>query len=133
MSFVARPRLAALCGLALIGLAATASAGLRWAYPVFISDSSRYAVGTLSDARASADSVQYIGCYHNSSNNASCYATNASGLSRSCSTSNPAHLTVIRSIGAESYVYFQWNTDGTCNYILVDNGSRFKPAATSGF
>ena len=133
MSLATRRRLTAICGLALIGIAATATAGLRWAYPVTINDGSRFAVGTLSDARASADGVQYIGCYHNTSNNASCYATNASGLSRSCSTSNAAHLTVIRSITPESYIYFVWNTDGTCNYILVDNGSRFKPAATSGF
>ena len=39
---------------------------------------------------------------------------------------------MIRSLTPESYVYFQWNTDGTCSYVLVENSSRFKPAATSG-
>lgn len=132
MSPTPRTFVATLAAAGLIAVAATASAGLRWGYQVSISDTSRYALGDLSATRGTADGVQYIGCYHNTSNNGSCYATNAAGLSRSCSTSNPAHLAVIRSIASESYLYFQWNTDGTCNYILVDNGSRFKPAATSG-
>ena len=127
-----RTLIATLAGVGLIAVAATAAAGLRWGYQVSISDTSRYALGDLSATRGTADGVQYIGCYHNSVNNGSCYATNAAGLNRSCSTINGAHLTVIRSITPESYVYFQWNVDGSCNYILVDNGSRFKPAATSG-
>lgn len=126
-------RLAAFGGLALAVIAVTASAGLRWSYPVTINDTSRYVVGTMADARASADSVQYIGCNHNSLNAASCYGTNSAGLSRSCSTNNPAHLAVIRSISSESYIFFQWNTDGTCSYVFVENSSRFKPAATAGF
>lgn len=109
-----------------------ASAGPRWVYPVSLSDTSRYALGTMTDARGSADSQQAIGCYHNATN-AGCYATNAAGVTRTCSTSNPALLTVIRSISAESYLYFQWNTDGTCNYVLVENSSRFKPASASGY
>jgi hypothetical protein len=61
-----------------------------------------------------------------------CRATNAAGLTHICSTGNPALLDMIDSIGPESYVYFQWNTDGACSYLLVEQNSRFKPAAVSG-
>ncbi|MFZ5638425.1 MAG: hypothetical protein ACOY82_17750 [Pseudomonadota bacterium] len=116
---------------ALLSVAAIAEAGTRWAYQVSISDVSRYAVGTTTDARGSADVNQSIGCNHNTTF-ASCYATNSAGLSRSCTTSNAALIDVIRSIGSESYIYFTWNTDGTCNYVLVENSSRWKPASASG-
>jgi hypothetical protein len=118
--------------LALVALAAgNATAGQRLVYPVNVNDTSRFANGAVADARGSADAQQSIGCYHNQYT-ASCFATTAAGISRSCSTGNAALIEVARSVGPESYIYFQWNTDGTCNYILVENGSRFKPAAVSG-
>ena len=124
-------RLAAAAAAALLSTAMIASAGSRLVYQVGINDASRFAVGTMTDARGSSDNVQAIGCYHNAGF-ASCYATNSAGLGRSCTTTNPALIDVIRSIGSESYLYFQWNTDGTCNYVFVENGSRWKPASASG-
>lgn len=115
----------------LLSVAAIAEAGTRWTYQVSINDGSRYAVGTMTDARGSADINQSIGCYHNTTF-ASCYATSSAGLSRSCTTNNAALIEVIRSISAESYIYFLWNADGTCNYVLVENSSRWKPASASG-
>lgn len=100
-------------------------------YTVTINDASRIAYGAFADARATADTQQWIGCYYNASSG-SCAATNAAGTSRTCTTTNAALLEVIRTLTPESYVYFQWNTDGTCSYVLVENSSRFKPAATSG-
>lgn len=121
-----------LIAFVLVALAAgTAAAGQRFVYPVNINDASRFANGAIADARGSADAQQSIGCYLNQYT-ASCFASTAAGLSRSCSTGNAALIEVARSIGPESYIYFQWNPDGTCNYILVENGSRFKPAAVSG-
>jgi hypothetical protein len=117
---------------ALLSTATIAIAGSRLVYQVGINDASRYAVGTMTDARGSADASQSIGCYHNTGF-ASCYATNNLGLSRSCTTTNTALIEVIRSISSESYIYFQWNTDGTCSYVFVDNGSRWKPASASGY
>jgi len=125
--FLATAAAALLCVL----IAPTASAGARWQYPVTLNDTSRYAVGTMTDTRGSADNQQAIGCYHNSTTGA-CYATTAAGVSRTCTTSNPALISVIRSISAESYIYFQWNTDGTCSYVLIENSSRFKPASAAG-
>ncbi len=127
-----RTFLGAAVAAALLSTAMIASAGARLVYQVGINDASRFAVGTMADARGSSDNVQTIGCYHNTGF-ASCYATNSAGLSRSCTTTNAALIEVIRSIGSESYLYFQWNTDGTCSYVFVDNGSRWKPASASGF
>lgn len=121
-----------LFALVLVALAAgTATAGQRFVYPVNVNDASRFANGAVADARGSADTQQSIGCYTNQYT-ASCFATTATGLSRSCSTGNAGLIEMARSVGPESYIYFQWNTDGTCNYILVENSSRFKPAAVSG-
>ncbi|MBX3713865.1 MAG: hypothetical protein KF800_18040 [Lysobacter sp.] len=123
---------AAAAGLLLAIAAPIVSAGARWTYPVTLNDTSRYAVGTMTDTRGSADSQQAIGCYHNAGT-AGCYATTAAGVTRTCTTNNAGLLTVIRSISAESYIYFQWNTDGTCSYVLVENSSRFKPASAAGY
>jgi hypothetical protein len=117
--------------VALVAASGTAAAGQRLVLPVNINDTSRYANGTIADARGSADSQQWLGCLYNTSIGI-CYAANATGVSRSCSTSNPDLLNIIRSLTPESYIYFQWNTDGTCNYILVENSSRFKPLLVSG-
>ena len=115
-----------------IAAAPLASAGTRAVYQVVINDSARWANGTLTDARGSADSVQGMGCYHNATS-AGCFATNAAGVARTCTTVNAQLIEVIRHVGPEAYVYFQWNTDGTCNYVLVENNSRFKPGSASGF
>lgn len=125
--------LAPLAALAVLAVAAPpASAGTRTVYQVVVNDAGRWANGTMTDARGSADSVQRMGCYHNATF-ASCFATNAAGLARTCTTGNAQLIDVIRHIGPESYIYFQWNTDGTCNYVLVENNSRFKPGSASGF
>ncbi|MGN6152258.1 MAG: hypothetical protein ACTHOH_09660 [Lysobacteraceae bacterium] len=119
-------------GLVLALSAGAAIAGARVGpYTVTINDASRIAYGAFADARASADTQQWIGCNYNAAA-AFCTATNAAGISRSCSTTNAALIDAIHGISSESYVYFQWNTDGTCSYVLVENSSRFKPAATSG-
>jgi hypothetical protein len=121
----------ALCVMS-FAAAATAYAGARFTYPVVINDLNRTAYGALTDARGSADTRQYIGCW---SNNASggCDAVNASGLTRSCSTIDPAMLAVIRSMSDESYVAFRWGADGsTCQYIYAQTTSYSKPAAVAG-
>ncbi|MGH8049234.1 MAG: hypothetical protein ACREPB_01090 [Arenimonas sp.] len=129
-SKILRNGLSVLTACALTAVAGAAMAGLSYSVPVNINDAYKYAVGTMYGARASSDTVQYIGCYHNaysSGGSANCYAVNAAGVSRSCYTTNVNMVDAIRSISDESYIYFQWNTDGTCNYVLVDNGSRFRP------
>lgn len=140
MSLLNQYKSATITGLALGMLMATNAtvAGQRLVYPVNINDTYRFAVGTMSDARGSADSQQWIGCYTNaypgSYASATCYATNATGTSRSCSTSDANLIQAIRSLTSESYLYFQWKSDGSgqCDYVFVENSSRWKPASVSG-
>jgi hypothetical protein len=130
-----RAKIAALLALALgfvLSVVGTASAGYRAGpYQVTINDAGRWANGGFAEARGSADGNQSIGCYQNTGSG-TCIATNAAGTSRTCTTTNAALIEVIRSLTPESYLYFQWNVDGTCSYVLVETSSRFKPAATSG-
>lgn len=116
----------------LAAAAATAYAGTRAQVQVQVNTTSRYAYGAMADARGSADPYQQISCNTNS-NSGSCYLVNSTGVSGSCYTTNPTFIDLIRSISAESYVYIQWNADGTCNYVLVQNASFMKPGAVSGF
>lgn len=124
-------KIAAGLALALFASGSVVAGNRIGPYQVTISDAGRWANGAFADVRAGADSQQWIGCNYNTVTG-SCTATNAAGTSRTCTTSNAALLDVIRSLTPESYIYFQWNTDGTCSYILVENSTRFKPAATSG-
>lgn len=117
------------CALATI--TGAAMAGSYMGYQVGINDTYKFAVGSIATTRNTPDTVQYIGCYHNAyttgASYGNCYAVNNAGVSRTCYTTNANMIDTIRSIADDSYIYFQWNTDGTCSYILVDKGSRFRP------
>lgn len=115
----------------LTAITGVAMAGAYTGYQVGINDTYKFAVGSIATTRNTPDTVQYIGCYHNAypggTSSGNCYAVNNAGVSRTCYTTNANLIETIRSIGDDSYIYFQWNTDGTCSYILVDKGSRFRP------
>ncbi len=106
--------------------AATTQAGYDGNFPVVIDDAYRQAFGTLVATRRSADNVQKLGCTIKS-DNVLCYATNAAGVYRTCQTTDPALMTVARSLTSESYLWFIWNTAGTCTSITVGLGSPYKP------
>lgn len=132
--------IAIFCLAALFASSGLAIAGLRFTSEVYVSDTYRSAGGSMTDARGSADTRQFIGCYHyyDTLGGATpyvgfCQAANSAGLTRSCSTTNSAIVQSIRSISAESNISFSWNSDGTCRYVLVDNNSYFKPASATGF
>ncbi len=120
--------------IGLIGAAGSALAGQRWNYPVSINETSRYAVGAMADVRGTSDYNQAIGCWNNAGPTpaAGCLAINSAGLTKSCFTYNTTVIDAIRTVSTDSYIYFQWNTDGTCAYVYIDNNSRFKSAKTSG-
>ena len=115
---------------ALLATTMVTNAGYRYVYPVTIG--SNYAYGAIADARGSADTRQSIGCWENN-DGASCSAVNSTGTYRSCYTTDPTMRSLIRSIGSESYIYFIFDTSGSCSYIYVENTSVFKPAAASGY
>lgn len=123
---------------ALCASSGLAMAGMRFSAEVYINDTYRTAGGSMTDARGSADTRQFIGCYHYYDSASSspylgfCQASNSAGLTKSCSTTNSAIVQSIRSISSESNISFAWNTDGTCRYVLVNNNSYYKPASATG-
>lgn len=130
----------ALC-LGLLPASATVSAGRRVIEPVKIFDEydtgsgkptgAGRAQGALADARASSDAIQSIGCW-TGQDFGICYATDATGKYRGCATHDADQLAVLRSMTAESMLYFNWNPYGTCTEVWVENASHYKPGATTG-
>lgn len=110
----------------MLSAATTTQAGYDGNFPVVIDDAYRQAFGTLVATRRSADNVQKLGCTIKS-DNVLCYATNAAGVYRTCLTTDPALMAVARSLTSESYLWFIWNTAGTCTSITVGLGSPYKP------
>ena len=93
------------------------------------------AQGNEADAYNSADANQYIGCGGNAAAGwcqAHDATADADGLVNSafCSTSDPALLTQIRSVAADSFVRFTADPDtGECVSISVSHNSFYRPKA----
>lgn len=85
------------------------------------------ASGSVRATRNTADTVQYIGCvryaYDTGSNTALCYAKNAAGTVRQCSTSNESMMRSAETANPMSSIYFVVNTDGSCDRVIVTNTS----------
>src|SRR5437016_13553836 len=106
--------MAFVAALLLAGGAATALAGAKYQSPVTIGSS--YAYGSMADARASADSNQFIGCVVTGGSNGTggyCYAVDSTGTFKMCSVPSaaaPTMLPALESMGSQSYVYFSFDT-----------------------
>ncbi|NVJ27046.1 MULTISPECIES: hypothetical protein [Myxococcus] len=115
----------------------TAWAGNKRAAPVTVtnaSDGTGHAQGSLAGARNSADATQHIGC-HLISYAAStggpvrvlCVANSAAGVYGTCSSTDPVIVEGVRSIGDESYLWFNWDASGQCTYLHVSKISYYEP------
>jgi hypothetical protein len=109
-------------------------AGMKATWPsVTVSTGSTgSAGGALGTARNTGDANQYIGCsvVGSPGNPASvyCWAVDASGNSGNCYNPNNANMVAtVASINSDSYIYFRWNSDGTCSMLQVENSSFFAP------
>jgi len=123
-----------LIGAALVAaLAGTALAGTKvsWSHvSVYKSSSSSYALGELSDTRATADTQQYIGCYVNAyqgSSTMQCYARDTNGVSATCYSSDPELVRAAASVDHGSFMWFFWNSNGQCTHLEVVHGSEYTP------
>ena len=114
-----------------VGFVSSVQAGQREHVPVEFDEQSRYVQGAFADARGSADTMQYIGCYSND-HYGSCYAIDAAGRAHACATRDPEQLAIIRSISTDTMVNFRWQKDGTCETITASNFSVFKSMQTAG-
>jgi hypothetical protein len=120
---------AAVALLAVLGLGTSASAGQKTTTNVVIWPGAfiTVAYGSLGTARNSADNNQLIGCLSQGSS-ATCWATDSTGASVSCSTSVAADLAAIHSMNGDSYLLFAWeNGTGTCEWVYVRNQSNYAP------
>jgi len=108
----------ALCALlgALAFTPVVASAGLKSSPGLVTLTSSRFS-GVVSDARNSADNVQYIGC-QGGGTFSYCFARNAAGSSVMCSTSDAGLMAAIRGLTPNSKLEVGYHT-GSCTYVWV--------------
>jgi hypothetical protein len=78
--------------------------------------------------RASADSVQYIGCQLYLSGGVVRLACNANDVNShylSCSTDDRELVRIGQSISDNSYLYFRCDASGRLDYLYVANASQF--------
>jgi hypothetical protein len=119
--------LALAAALAAFLVAPIASAGSHAQFGFHISPSNgyeRYANGTLGEIRASADPTSYAECGSNASMGW-CSFVDPSGAYLGCYTTDPAQLTVIRSMGPDAYFSVRWlEQTAECVYVLSYASSR---------
>jgi hypothetical protein len=113
-------------GLALgLGLWATqAVAGARYGGDVTVQATYRYAFGGMGSARGSSDTTQYIGCYVQPTI-AVCHAMSAGGTFAMCSTTDPNKMALARALDSGSWLFLDWDANGTCTNIQVSNYSYY--------
>lgn len=84
---------------------------------------SRYANAGLSDTHNTANGLEYAECGTNSTTGY-CTFRDTAGTYYSCMTTDPAYLTVIRSMSDESFISVRWDAAGVCTYVLSYASSR---------
>jgi len=82
--------------------------------------------GGYGGARNSANSVEAIECV-DTGGMGLCVATLPNFVSKSCITTNPTHLEVIRSMSDTSWIRVGYNPDGSCSNIVRVISSRYEP------
>jgi hypothetical protein len=119
----------AAAALVMGAMAISSSAGTHSAQGVVIhlNSPNPYATGDLGFVYNSWFSNDYIGCQA-SATSGDCYAREVGGNFLSCWTTDPALLTVIRSLNGDSHLLFSWNpSDATCKDIRVTTDSTMAP------
>jgi len=117
----------ALASAALVS--ASAWGGAHISDSVEIDDSTSSAIGTLSDARNSADTTQYIGCeiwaYSRNYQQSICAAQDANGVYRQCYTDDQKFIAIIGTLQGTAQLRFKWNANGQCKLIETHLASFF--------
>ena len=106
------------------------SAGLFLNAPVSIDVKGATARGSLTNARISTNSIEYMNCYVTTYSRTStfttsghCTARDAAGVFAQCTTTEPELIKAIQSITPASDVRFGWDTGLLCTQIFVRNAS----------
>ncbi|MEZ4362894.1 MAG: hypothetical protein R3B48_22070 [Kofleriaceae bacterium] len=98
-------------------------AGVKSYAPLSVNAAGKFASGGLAETRNTPDLVQYAECGTNATTGY-CTLRDTSGTYYSCYTTDPALLTVIRSMSEESIFSIAWNASGVCTYVLSYASSR---------
>ena len=116
-------------GLFLVGRKAVA--GLKSTATVSISGTTTgSAEGSTGSARNSSNNTEYIGCQVVALDSGpwmSCYAKNSAGTFRSCMSSSSAYMANARALSGDVYIYFSWDSAGSCNNVTIDHASDNAP------
>lgn len=88
-----------------------------------INAASRYANGGFAETHNTANLTEYAECGTNATTGY-CTFRDAGGTYYSCMTTDPALLTVIRSMSDESYFSVRWDAAAVCTSVLSYASSR---------
>ena len=113
-----------------MGVASTvAVAGMKTNTTVYVTNG--YASGSLSSARYSSNTLEYMACDLYSSGYISCSARNTAGTQVSCwtnTTSQPAFGQIIAGMNSGTFLAFWYDTStNQCTNIQLRNGSNYLP------
>jgi hypothetical protein len=105
---------------AVIGSAAVATAGQKKFYPVKIDVVARTAEGAMGDARRSADPSQNITVTITAMADfsiATAAFRDASGVVRSCNSTEPAIVAALAAVKSDGHVAVEWDAEGHCTVV----------------
>lgn len=91
----------------------------------------RYASGDMQSARQAMNNSSRLGCSVNSDNVISCTAYHPLSAA-TCTKFFPSQAMVnaVLNLGSDGYLYFAWNSSGTCTQIITDKGSKWSPKSS---
>lgn len=115
---------------AIVTFGATAFAGFRSTYVVHVDMTYREAWGSLGATRGTGDNNAMLGCSLNSNGSVCCFAADTLGNNypECCvSSPTPSMQQAVASLNGDSYLSFNWDTNWSCTYIIVENSSQFMP------
>jgi hypothetical protein len=126
-----------------VGAAWKAKAGWRYTnYAVTVDLTNKSASGQMGGSRDNPDDTSYIGCHTWGVNSGSyvnmrCQARDAYGNYATCwsgannswwgTTSYPAVLDLARTISGDPVIWFQWDSNGNCTFLQVEQYSWNAP------
>jgi hypothetical protein len=118
--------------LSTLGITASAYAGLKIDAPVAIDYWYEMAQGSLSSARSSNNTKEFIECsldINGVTCGVFCYARDAAGNNAYCTSTDPRFVKTVQSINESSRLEFSWDSSNSnlCTSIVVDSGSLYLP------
>ena len=121
---MSRMKLGLISVIVVLGTSSAVFAGLKSYIPLSINYAAHFANGGLAETHNTADSVQYAECGSNPTTGF-CTVRDAANVVTSCFTTDPALLTVIRSMSPDSLFSIRWDpATNECTYVLSYASSR---------